>query len=60
VSDKGNERAWRIHGEIVDPYALERVKPNTEPHAFVAGNHVTGCTKCGTSRANPVHTRSGS
>ena len=50
-----SERVWVINGETVDSMALDRVEPETEPHGFVPGNHVTGCQLCGVSNGNAVH-----
>lgn len=49
------ERVWVICGETVDPGALDRVEPETEPHEYVPGNQVPGCQLCGVGKANAVH-----
>ena len=50
-----SERVWSINGEPVDPQALDRVEPETEPHEYEPGNQVAGCQLCGVSKANAVH-----
>lgn len=49
------ERVWVINGEPVNPAALDRVEPETEPHEYVPGNQVSGCQLCGVSKGNAVH-----